>query len=193
MRTLRTQRRQGAASAGFSLVELLAVVIVLGMMATLVSVNWKAILPRTNLNSTVRSIAATISGTRSDAIARNAEFGILYDISRNKWRVVSPFLLGGGLAPNFEDRHKFEWIECKQTVEIESITVEGTEYTENPTEEGLYVRFDPLGGSSGHTIVLYQPDFDNHFTIEVLALTGVVRMHSGLYQRDFVDDTNFSN
>ena len=88
-------------SAGFSLVELLAVIIVIGMMATLVAVDWRAMLPRTELNSTIRTIATTISGTRSDSIARNAEFGILYDLEGNRWRVVSPYMTGGGLAPDF--------------------------------------------------------------------------------------------
>ena len=191
MRTLRQIR--STARAGFSIVELLAVVIVLGMMATLVAVDWRAILPRTELNSTVRNIAATISGCRFDAIARNAEFGILYDLEENTWQVVSPFMMGGGLAPSFAERHKFTPMECKSSVEIQSIWVEGIEYVENPTDDGLYVRFDPLGGSSGHTIVLYQPDYDNHFTIEVLALTGLIRMHKGVHHRELVDDGSFGN
>ncbi len=178
-------------SAGFSLVELLAVIIVIGMMAALVAVDWRAMLPRTELNSTIRTIATTISGTRSDSIARNAEFGILYDLEGNRWRVVSPYMTGGGLAPDFSRRHAFAWTECKSSVEIESITVEGQQYLENPTDQGLFISFDPLGGASGHTVVLTQPAYDNHFTIEVLGLTGLIRMHDGYFTRTPADDTNF--
>lgn len=178
-------------SAGFSLVELLAVIIVIAMMATLVAVDWRAMLPRTELNSTIRTIATTISGTRSDAIARNAEFGILYDLEGNRWRVVSPYMTGGGLAPNFALRHAFAWTDCEPSVEIESITVEGQQYLENPTDQGLFISFDPLGGASGHTVVLTQPVYDNHFTIEVLGLTGLIRMHDGYFTRTPADDANF--
>ena len=178
-------------SGGFSLVELLAVIMVLGMMATLVAVDWRAMLPRTRLNSTIRSIASTISGTRSDAIARNAEFGILYDIEKNRWRVVSPFMQSGGLAPEFSQRHAYEWLQCESSVEIQSVTVEGQQFTENPTDQGLFINFDPLGSSSGHTIVLTQPVYENQYTIEVLGLTGLIRMHSGYFTREPVDDSNF--
>ncbi len=170
---------------------MLAVIIVIGLIVGVVAVDWRAMLPRTELNSTIRVMASTISGTRSDAIARNAEVGILYDLEGNRWRVVSPFMVGGGLAPSFKERHAFEWIDCKPSVEIESITVEGEQYTENPTDQGLYVNFDPLGASSGHTVVLTQPNYDTHFTIEVLGLTGLIRMHSGYFTRAPAEDSNF--
>ena len=180
-----------SSSAGFSLVELLAVIIVLGMAATLIAVDWRAMLPRTQLNSTIRNIATTISGTRSDSIARNAEFGILYDIEGNRWRIISPFMPTGGLAPEFSQRHAFEWMQCEEGVEIESITLEGQQYTENPTEQGLFVGFDPLGSSSGHTIVLTQPVYENQYTIEVLGLTGLIRMHTGYFTREPAEEQNF--
>ena len=48
----------------------------MGLIATIVMVNWHSILPRAELNSAVRTLASTIQGTRSDAIARNAEFRV---------------------------------------------------------------------------------------------------------------------
>ena len=42
--------------AGFTLIELMAVIIVLGMIAGTVSVSWKALVPRTQLNSQVREL-----------------------------------------------------------------------------------------------------------------------------------------
>lgn len=188
---MRTKTVSSKRSSGFTLTEMLAVLVVMGMIATLVAVDWRAMLPRTELNSTIRTIATTISGTRSDAIARNAEFGILYDLEGNRWRVVSPYQLGGGLAPSFALRHAFGWIECESSVEIESITVEGQQYIENPTDQGLFISFDPLGGASGHTVVLTQPAYENHFTIEVLGLTGLIRMHDGYFARTPADDANF--
>lgn len=167
-------------------------IVVLGLMATLVALDWRAMLPRSELNSTVRALAATISGTRSDSIARNVEFGILYDIDGNSWRVVTPFAKGGGLAASFEDRLLFEPTACKSSVEIAGIWLDGEEYTQNPNGNGVYVRFDPLGGSTGHTVILNQPQYNNATTIEVMALTGQVKMHQGVFNREVVDDTSFS-
>ena len=195
----RTQSSSRGSRAGFSMVEMMAVVLILGMMATLVAIDWRAMLPRSDLNSTVRTLMATISGARSDAISRNREFGIEYDIDANRWRVVTPYLASGtasrgvptGFAASFEERQRLGWLECKPSVEIAALWLDGEEYTRNPEGRPLYVRFDPLGASSAHSVILKQPTFDNYFTVEVLALTGLVRMHDGFYQREFVDDNSF--
>ena len=54
-----------------------------------------------------------------------------------------------------------------------------------------YVRFDPLGASSAHTIVLYHELFQATYTIEVLPLTGEVRVHDGIYERPLPRDGDF--
>jgi hypothetical protein len=53
------------------------------------------------------------------------------------------------------------------------------------------VRFDPLGAASDHTIVLVQPEYERHYTIEVLALTGLVRFHDGVFQREPPQEGDF--
>jgi len=165
--------------AGFTLVELLAVIIVLALIATLVTINWRAILPRTQLHSAVRSLGAVLQGTRSDAIARNAIFDVQYDLDEHRYRVVTPFRAGGGLAPTAEDRQALAWQDLPTSVRFRSITI-GTEMY----EKGLiFVRFDPLGSASGHVIVLAQPADDNMYTIEVQGLLGLIDYHEGLYER----------
>ncbi len=67
--------------SGFSLAEVMGVVVVLGLLAGLVAVNWRSLVPQTQLNSAVHTLAAAIHGARSDAIARNAEFYLVYDLT----------------------------------------------------------------------------------------------------------------
>ena len=55
----------------------------------------------------------------------------------------------------------------------------------------MYVRFDPLGAASYHTIVLYQELFERAFTIEVLPITGEIRFHDGYFERELVDEMDF--
>jgi Tfp pilus assembly protein FimT len=169
------------------MVEMLAVIVILGLIATLVTVNWQAILPRAELHSTVREIASTIQGARSEAIARNAVFKIEYDLDRHAYRVNTPFKLGGGLAPKEEDRVAFDWIALRESVRFSRIQIDGVEYTRGI----VFVRFDPLGAASGHIITLVQHPYDHTYTIEVQGLTGLMDYHEGTFVREPADEKDF--
>ena len=184
-----TPPRARSPRAAFSMVELLAVIVIMGLMATIVTVNWRAILPKSELTSAVRILATTISGTRSEAIARNAVFRIEYDIERNRYRQNTPFRNDGSrrLATTDEDRLVMNWIELPKSVQFSRITCDGVDYTTGM----VFVRFDPLGAASGHTITLVQKPYDNFYTLEVAALTGLVDYHEGIYLRAPPKDADF--
>ena len=181
------ERSRAARRAGFSMVEMLAVIVVLGLIATLVTVNWRAILPRSELHAAVREIGSTIQGARSEAIARNAVFKIEYDLDRHRYRQNTPFRLGGGLAATEEERVAFDWIDLPESVRFNRIQIDGVEYA-----RGLvFVRFDPLGAASGHVIRLVQNPYDTHYTIEVQALTGTIDYHEGVFERAPAEEKDF--
>ena len=192
---LRADRRRGVGRrSGFTLVELMVMLIILGMLATLSFVSWRAIVPGTELNSAVRELAGTLSEARSDAIARNAEFQVEYYFEEaadhpRGYRIVSPYRRGegGGLAFADEERLARSWIRLPESVVIRSITVDGKLYSEGK----VTVRFDPLGAASDHLIVLEQPEYENYYTIEVLALTGLIRFHDGIYSRSIPEEGDF--
>jgi Tfp pilus assembly protein FimT len=167
-------------SAGFTLVELLGVVIVLGLIATLVTVNWQALLPRQQLNSAVRALAAALQGARSDAIARTLEFRVQYDLDDQRYRVQTPFRLGGGIAVDEDERYSLEWIDLPQSVRFKSVLLAGEEYTSGIVQ----VSFDPLGSANGHVVVLEQPAYEALYTIEVQALTGLISFREGFGLRE---------
>jgi type II secretion system protein H len=179
----RTARRR----AGFTLVEVLAVLVVIGLIATIVTVNWQGLFPRSQLNSSVRALAATLQSTRSDAIARSAEFQVQYDLENNRYRVVTPFRFGGGLAADDEERMALEWTALPETVRFAHVTIDGVDYDSGV----VFVRFDPLGTANAHTIVLYQQAFDNYYTIEVQALTGLIDFYEGLHARPEAVESDF--
>ncbi|MCY2961507.1 MAG: prepilin-type N-terminal cleavage/methylation domain-containing protein [Planctomycetota bacterium] len=179
------RNRSAGSRAGFSLIELLAVLVVLGLIATMVTINWRAILPKTELHSAVRELSAILQGTRSDAIARNATFEIQYDLDEHRYRVVTPFRVsgadgvGGGLAPSNEDRAALAWHPLPKSVRFSSVSI-GTDIFEKGI---VVVRFDPLGSASGHVVVLSQPQDGNIYTIEVQGLLGLINYHEGLFER----------
>ncbi|MCZ6597415.1 MAG: GspH/FimT family protein [Planctomycetota bacterium] len=180
------------ASRGFTMVELMLVVVLLGLVTTMVSVSYDAMVPGERLNTTVRELAAAIQGARTEAVSRNAEFYIEYDLDQHRYRLITPFRRGGGMwVPELEsedERHVASWEYLRPGVEFAEITLAGRTYTDNPP---LWVRFDPLGAASDHQILLVQPAYENYFTIEVLALTGLVRMHDGVFEREYPDERDF--
>lgn len=165
----------------------MAVVVVMGLIASVVAVSFMASLPRAELNSTIHDISAAVAGARSDAIARNGEFRIVYDIDDNSYLVKSPFRLGGGLAQRDEDRVIVKRMRMPDSITIARVTIDGIEYTEGQ----VFVAFNPLGSATGHTINLVQRPLETMTTIEVLPLTGLVRFHYMEYEREPVTEDDF--
>ena len=179
------------AQRGFTVIELMVVIIVIGLISGTVAMTIEAMLPRARLNSEVRALAATLQGARSDSIARNAEFFVEYDLDNEAYRVVTPFSSEGGLMRFMEEeeaRLAFDWHNMADGVELASVYLTG-----NQMSEGIVrVRFDPLGAASDHAVVLVQPSYENFYTIEVLALTGLIRFHEGVYSREPPVDADFN-
>lgn len=192
MHTRSRSSRFGAAvrcaRAGFSLIEMMAVLVIVGLMATIVAVSWKAMLPHEELHSTVRGLAAALQSVRSEAIARNGEFRLQYDLENHRYRTVTPFKAGGGLAAREEDRLPMAWVDFPKSVEFQRVLIDGIEYSRGI----VYVRFDPLGSASGHTITLVQQPDKNAYTIDVQGLTGLIDYHEGIFVREPPTDADFN-
>lgn len=165
------------------------VIAILGLVSGIAWLSWQALVPNQQLNTAVRKLSDVLYGTRAEAIARNREFRIMYDLDEETYFVRTPYAIGGGYALSEEEPHlTVDAADLKEAgLTIESVTIDDRTY-----EEGLaYVRFDPLGASSYHVIVLRQEIFDRSFTIEVLPITGEIRFHDGYYERDQPEEREF--
>lgn len=176
----------------FTLVELMGVIMLLGMIGGIGFVTWQSMLPKAELHQAVRELAAAINGVRSDAISRNQPFFLEYDFvgdeeSGPRYRVITPFRIGGGIAGPEDDRIALGWVSLPGSVVFKQVTFEGVVYD----DESLSIRFDPLGTSSSQQIVLHQPQWNNSFTIEIIGLTGTFRFHPGEFSREPPSDTDF--
>lgn len=192
-RSVHRARSPHATLRGFTMIELMGVVIVLGLMASLVMVSWESMLPRTQLNSAVRELASVLSTTRSDAVARSLAFTIEYYFDAAEghprgYRVITPFRKDtGGIAMREEERLALDWHPLPDNVLFKRIRISGTDYTDGM----VVVRFDATGSASDHTIVLEQTPYEHFYTLEVLALTGDVRFHEGEFAREYPRDNEF--
>jgi hypothetical protein len=106
------------------------------------------------------------------------------------YRVVTPFRAGGegGLASHDEERLALSWHTLPDSVQFRSITLNDEIYNTGV----VVVRFDPLGAASDHTITLAQVPYENIYTIEVLALTGLIRFHDGEFAREYPEHGDFN-
>lgn len=181
---------------GFTLVELLGVVVILGLLASVAYVSYEALVPQARLNAAVRELAASLHETRSEAIARSQPFWIEYyfedtDGHPRGYRVVTPFRADelGGIAVRDQERVARAFRPLPENVYFQEIRMGDAIFKQGQ----VVVRFDPLGAANDHTIVLVQRPFDTVFTIEVQALTGLISFHDGLFVREPAKEADFGS
>lgn len=175
--------------AGFTLIELMVLVVLLGMMVGVVTVSWRSVLPRENLAADVRVLAARISGTRSEAISRSAEFFVHIDMENSMYWVETPFNGEGEFEANIDERVNLQHTKLSDGVLFSSISINDEEYS----GEVIQIRFDPLGRTDEVRIVLHQPAYERWYAVELVALTGLLRFHKDVYfQRRPADDNDFN-
>ena len=167
--------------------ELLGVIIVMGLIASIVVVNWAGLLPGTELNASVHNLGAAIQGARSDAVSRNGEFRLYYDLEQSSWWVLSPYRDDGAPAMVEEERLIIRRGFFPENVVIQRVMIGGQEFVEGV----VYVSFDSVGRATDHTVTLVHTRYETVMTIEVLPLTGLVRFHDGLFQRQVLEEGDF--
>lgn len=181
--------RKDGLRAGFTLVELMVTIIVIGLLASVVGLSWESMLPGQKLNTDIRVLSNLIAQTRSEAIARSAEFWMVYNFEQDAYWMLTPFDEEGQLQFDEEQRRALFRTRLSKGIHFDRIVIDGKEYNLNDRE--VFVRFDGLGSSSEHRIVLSQERPPALFTIEVLGLTGLIRFHDGLFEREEPRDSDF--
>lgn len=192
-----TESQQRTSQGGFSLVELMTVIVILGLTISITALNWQRIMPRSQLNAAVRNLSNVLQSTRSEAITRNQEYRVIYDLDEQRYWVETPFKKGGGLAleripgeddPEDKGARVIDSLTRLETgVVITQVTIDDETYGDGQ----VYVRFTPLGSSSAHTIHLHHLSTDRYYTVEVLSLTGLIRFHEGIFEREEATDGDF--
>ncbi|MFN9703213.1 MAG: Tfp pilus assembly protein FimT/FimU [Planctomycetota bacterium] len=87
--TTRRGQRQGAAG-GFTLVELLATLMVVGLLFALVLPNLGALVPAARLRGSGARIRSELEWARSEARIQGKRMVVEFDLDRSMWRLVYP-------------------------------------------------------------------------------------------------------
>mgnify|MGYP003574371975 FL=1 len=91
---------------GFTLIEMMVAIAIIGLMLGLSLGAGKALLPQERLKSSANDLAGTLLQMRTDAISRRMEIIFTYDLTENRYKAHLPYelddeghILGPGESP----------------------------------------------------------------------------------------------
>ena len=147
-------------SNGFTLLEMVLVLLLMGLFAGLTLPFVVSTLDRIKLQSEVRQISSAIQFTRSEAISRKTLFTFNVDIDKNQYWLATP---------------KQEEVTQSKPID-ETVQIIGYQRADETLTEGTFaVLFYPRGNSSGGTIrfkSIDDKDEENIYAVTIDPITG---------------------
>lgn len=181
-------RRPGP-QAGFTLIEITAVVIIVALIASSALVRLDGVLPSTRVESAGRAVLATLDMARIQAIAKSQPYEVLFDFEEQRYGIRMPFDEDGVLIPNLEDRPILAWNRFEEGAQLQGVMDPRGEII----QDGRYpIIFDPLGASREVHIYLGSSELEDYeLTIRILALTGIASVFQGHIEPQLLIENDF--
>jgi len=164
-------------TAGFTLIETVLVVAIIGIFMTVVLPTLENVSPVYRLRSGARLIAAEIEAARTWAISKGKPYALHYDLNERRFWMIWPPKPEDPEAP-LEDRPKAPAVDLPSGVQIrEIIFADGTTIGFGPVD----ILFDPFGTEGSHIVVLSNEDRGGGtLSVKFNAVTGIVDFHPGV-------------
>lgn len=188
-------RARHPASAGFTFIELMVVIAILGLMSALVVGNLDGLTSRSQLRATSRAFGNLLLSVKDQAVLQSRDLTIEVDLREQRWRVVdapSPTDV-----PDPDDREEQTFYGSWQTPGdgIELVSIEFSR-SDRETRGTLLLTFGPDGQLSPSGFVAYfkreDEDARNEdeagVSVEVTGLTGLVDYKQGRVRSEEVRD-----
>ena len=160
---------------GFTLIEIMVVMVIMGSMLALVTINMDSLTPSSRLEASARSVYSIVNLGMSHAVMSGKPTKLRYSVSENYYELYLT-----------NEKGKFESLEKKflsRGTFYKDVDVAGDrKYNDGWVE----IEVSPLGILAGHVIHLRNEQNDET-TIEVNPLSGVVTIKQGYYKMDFVE------
>lgn len=181
--------RRSGRQAGFTLIEITAVVILVALVASTAVVRLDGVLPSTRVESVGRGILATMDLARTQAIARAQPFEVILDFEEQRYGIRVPFDEEGMLVPNQEDRQMLSW----NPLQDGALLIGVLDARGEIVDTGTYpVVFDAQGAAQDLHLYLGLEDNDDfELTLRVLALTGIATVFQGHIEPQTLVENDF--
>ena len=182
---------------GFTLLELMVVIVLIGVGVSVVAIRSGALLPQTKLQAQAERIAGVLDQARQQAVLENETIEMVLYLSPHETHGVQGFETryiyeldddGEVVGPGFTPIIEFKPME--EDTELREVRVPGSD----PRREGaVNLTISPLGRAPAVDIVVHNPEFpeDEVYTIRVDPLIPASRVMFGDVLRETPEDVDF--
>lgn len=168
--------------AGFTFIELMVVITVIGLMAGLVVANLDGLTDRSSMNAAARRLGNQILQLRDQAVLQSRELLLEIDVEKQRWRVVD--VPSPTDVPDPDERREMTF-ESSWDVVDDGVIFDSLEFSRNDVNRRgvVTLSFDAEGQLSPSGFVAYFrhesiPE-DDGVSVEVAGLTGAVNYVRG--------------
>lgn len=168
--------RHADSRSGFTLIELIVVITILGILAAVVMPTIGNISPKYRLRAAARTVGSQIGWTRSMAGATGETYAMRYDLEAGSfWSILPP---GKDDDPelDIDEREALEALDLPDHIAIAEVR-----YPNGDKEErtGIaQVIFDPHGNDGSHIVILVNEE-ETKISVKFSSLIGAVDFFAG--------------
>jgi len=171
--------RRPRGAAGFTFLELMVVITIVGMLSAIVVANLDGLTHRSSLNASARAFGNLVLGSRDMAAIHGRESRIEIDLREQRWRTVDP--PSPNDVPDLEEREEAT-IYGDWQVPVEGVLLEDLAFSRDDVanrNEVVTISFDADGQltPSGFVVYFRHQDIEEEedgVSVEVTGLTGLV-------------------
>lgn len=169
-------RTRGGRRGGFTFIEIILVIAILGVLFAIAAVSFRGLIPRYYLRSSARSIGTLVESLRLSAVTRGVWLGVRYELSppgdeRTYWEVIPP-------AP---DDYPDQPIDQRQLIGRERTSpgvriarvMLGNSQTIDRGQ--VNILFSPMGNAGSHIVVL-EGEAGRLASVKLNCITGTVEV-----------------
>lgn len=159
---------------GFTLIELMVVIILISIAFTYGIVNIDHLVPSSRLGKAARDLGGTLQRLRGMAVFHGRPYFVEYDLDEYRYRVIRP-TSKAEQDQGLDDWVETNWFDLPEGVRFEALFLNADR--DGETSGTFRLEFSPTGEVAGHMIRLIGlnlPEKRNKYTVELNAITGLV-------------------
>jgi prepilin-type N-terminal cleavage/methylation domain-containing protein len=179
--------RRATGPSGFTFIEMMIVVAILSLLASIVVVNLDGISAPTRLRGAARQIGNQVAELKDMAALRNRLMSIEFDLENQRWRVVDAPTENDVPDPQERDEDTFvgTWDPMPPGVRLREVAFSATDVDQGGT---TVITFNGDGEvvPSGFVAFLSADRMSDEegISVEVSGLTGLVSYHPGHFKAE---------